>query len=215
MYRMSVKYDNWNEWYLNEKNKNGKEYIYGTIHPAGYNKDEKEWLTSGKIASDNTINEISLKKKESVLEYGCGAGRILRHLKKYNSYGVDIVEDFVLDARKLGCKSYLLENFSRRVDKVFSLTVFIHLRKEQAITALKYIHKHLKKNGTAYIQALIYQKDKDATNFSDMTCYRKETFIKMCEENGFRILNIYENHGDIDKQEYGENHNRYQVLEKI
>ena len=61
MYRMSVKYDNWNEWYLNEKNKNGKEYIYGTIHPAGYNKDEKEWLTSGKTASENTINEISFK----------------------------------------------------------------------------------------------------------------------------------------------------------
>ena len=77
------------------------------------------------------------------------------------------------------------------------------------------MHKHLKKKGTAYIQALIYQKDKDATNFSDMTCYRKETFIKMCEDNGFRILNIYENQGDIDKQEYGVNHNKYQVLEKI
>jgi len=211
---MSKKYDNWNEWLQAEKHILDKKVIDYVIHPAGL-QGSLEWYNTGKRDAQYTINEIDLKENESVLEYGCGNGRILRHLEYYESYGVDIVPDFVEEARLKYCDAYLLEDFDKCVDKVYSLTVFIHLRHSQAETALKYIHSHLNEGGKAYIQALIYEKDKDARNFSDMSCYKKETFIELAEKCGFKVIQTFENKGDIDKNLFGVNHNKYQILEKI
>jgi len=208
-----MSYDNWNDWYQAEKSKVSKEYSDFVIHPAGM-EGEEEWLKTGRENFEYTVDEIKLEENETVLEYGCGNGRILRHFVNYKSYGVDIVPDFVEEARDLGCDAYLLEDFNLKVDKVFSLTVFIHLRKSQAMKALKYIHNHLVEGGEAHIQALIYEKDKDALNFSDMTCYKEETFMAMADLAGFEIAQLYTNKGDIDKEQYGPNHNKYQVLIK-
>lgn len=208
-----TKYDNWNEWYLAERQYLDKRVVDYVIHPAGL-EGRLEWFNTGKRDANYTIDEIDLKLNQSVLEYGCGNGRILQHLTGYESYGVDIVEDFVKEAVTLDCKAFLLEDFEKTVDKVYSLTVFIHLRHEQARTALKYIRDHLKDGGHAYIQALIYNKDKDARNFSDMTCYKKSTFRTLCEECGFEVVELFENEGDIDNNQFGANHNKYQVLKK-
>lgn len=208
-----MSYDNWNEWYQAEKSNVSKEYADFVIHPAGM-EGEEEWLKTGRQNFEYTVDEINLGDNETVLEYGCGNSRILRHFVNYKAYGVDIVPDFVEESRDLGCDAYLLEDFNLKVDKVFSLTVFIHLRKSQAITALKYIYDHLEDDGEAHIQALIYEKDKDATGFSDMTCYREETFRAMAEECGFKVIELFTNKGDIDAGMYGQFHNKYQVLKK-
>ena len=212
---MARKYDNWRDWYDAEGEILDKKVIDYVIHPAGL-EGNLEWYNTGLRDANYTIEEIRLKQDESVLEYGCGNGRILRHLNDYNAYGVDIVPAFVNEAvEKHECCSYLLDDCHQIVDKVYSLTVFIHLRHEQARTALKYIHEHLVDGGTAHIQALIYQKDKDATNFSDMSCYKRETFIDMAEKCGFEVLETFENDGDIDLGEFGPYHNKYQVLRKV
>ena len=208
-----MSYDNWNEWYQAEKSKLSKEYADFVIHPAGM-EGEEEWLKTGRENFEYTVDEINLGDNETVLEYGCGNGRILRHFANYTAYGVDIVPDFVDEANSVGCDAYLLEDFKLKVNKVFSLTVFIHLRKSQARTALKYIYEHLEDEGEAHIQALIYEKDKDAKDFSDMTCYKEETFREMAEECGFEVVELFTNKGDIDKEQYGINHNKYQVLIK-
>ena len=213
---MSVVYDNWNQWYQNEKNNISKEFADFVIHPAGLQGND-EWQKTGLENCNYTINELNLKSHETLLEYGCGNGRILKHFNKLhnsNAYGVDIVPQFVKEANSLGCDAYLLEDFKLKVDKVYSLTVFIHLRMLQARTALLYIYEHLNDGGYAYIQALIYNKDKDAKNFSDMTCYTEETFRSLAEECGFEVIELFTNDGDIDNGEYGINHNKYQILKK-
>ncbi len=213
---MSVIYDNWNEWYQNEKTNISKEFADFVIHPAGLEGND-EWEKTGLENCIYTINEINLKNNETVLEYGCGNGRILKHFKKFhnaNAYGVDIVPEFIKEANNLNCDAYLLEDFNIKVDKVFSLTVFIHLRQLQARTALLYIYDHLNDSGEAHIQALIYNKDKDAKNFSDMTCYTEQTFRDLAEECGFEVIELFTNDGDIDKEQYGANHNKYQILKK-
>tara|TARA_S200002703_G_scaffold148575_2_gene145418 strand:+ start:2577 stop:3236 length:660 start_codon:yes stop_codon:yes gene_type:complete len=213
---MSIVYDNWNQWYQNEKNNISKEFADFVIHPAGL-EGKEEWEKTGLQNCNYTINELNLKSHETLLEYGCGNGRILKHFNKLhnsNAYGVDIVPQFVEEANSLGCDSYLLEDFNLKVDKVFSLTVFIHLRHLQARTALLYIYDHLHEGGYAYIQALIYGKDKQATNFSDMSCYKEETFRSLAEECGFEVIQLFTNEGDIDKEEYGKFHNKFQVLKK-
>ena len=213
---MSIVYDTWNDWYQNEKNNISKEFADFVIHPAGL-EGNNEWEKTGLENCNYTINELNLKSHETLLEYGCGNGRILKHFSKLHngsSYGVDIVKEFVEEANSLGCDAYLLEDFKLKVDKVFSLTVFIHLRQLQARTALLYIYEHLNDGGYAYIQALIYQKDKDAKNFSDMTCYTEQTFRDLAEECGFEVIELFTNDGDIDNEEYGPNHNKFQVLKK-
>jgi len=210
---MATIFDNWNAWFQAEKGKISKAIADFVIHPAGLDGAD-EWERTGKENADYTIGELDLKLSESVMEYGCGNGRILKHLGNYESYGVDIVPDFVEEAVSLGCKAFLLEDFTECVDKAYSLTVFIHLRHSQAETALHYIHDHLKEGGKAYIQALVYEKDKDATNFSDMTCYTPETWTQMVEKCGFNLIKIWENKGDIDEGKYGANHNKYHILEK-
>lgn len=206
-------FDNWNDWFQAEKKNISKEFADFVIHPAGLDGQD-EWLRTGKENAIYTIDELELKKAESVMEYGCGNGRILRWLENYNAYGVDIVPDFVEEANSLGCRAFLLEDFTECVDKVYSLTVFIHLRHSQAETALRYIHDHLKDGGKAYIQALVYEKDKDAKNFSDMTSYTPDTWKSLCEKCGFNVITMWENKGDIDEGKYGANHNKYHILEK-
>jgi len=211
---MSVKYDNWKAWYDSEGDVLQKEVVDYVIHPAGL-EGRLEWFNTGLRDAQYAIKQLNLQKHEHVLEYGCGNGRILRHLDGYHSYGVDIVPAFVKEACEKGCDAYLLDDFDKKVDKVYSITVFIHLRHEQARTALKYLHEHLEDGGTAHLQALIYQKDKDARNFSDLTCYKKQTWIKLAEECGFEVVETFENDGDLDKQEYGPNHQALQVLRKV
>lgn len=213
---MSVIYDNWNEWYQNEKKNISKEFADFVIHPAGL-EGNNEWEKTGLENCIYTIDEINLKNNQTVLEYGCGNGRILKHFNKLhnsNAYGVDIVPEFIKEAKQLNCDAYLLEDFKIKVDKVFSLTVFIHLRQLQARTALLYIYEHLNDGGEAHIQALIYNKNKDAKNFSDMTCYTEQTFRDLAEECGFEVIELFTNDGDIDKEQYGANHNKYQILKK-
>ena len=210
-----TKYDSWLEWHDAEKTKLNKNVIDWVIHPSGIDKSNDEWESSGKNNAEYTIAEIDLNEDESVLEYGCGNGRILKHLKNYHSYGVDIVPDFVEEANDNDCDAYLLEDFKEKVDKVYSLTVFIHLRHEQAEVALKYIHEHLNEDGLAYLQVLTYGIDKDATNFSDMTMYDLKTFEEMALKCGFEIIKSYEMEGNVDKNKFSPDHNKYTVLKKL
>jgi len=210
---MSRVYNTWNDWFQAEKKYFSEADKNWVIHGSG--RDPEEWEKSGMQNAEYSLDLMAIKPDETVLEYGCGNGRILKHIKPNKCYGVDIVPDFVQECKEQGLNSYLLEDFKETVDKVYSLTVFIHLKKHQAEDALKYIHNHLKEGGRAFLQVLIYQKDKDSKNFSDMTCYKKETFEKMAESCGFKIVKLWENEGDIDRGQYGKHHNKYSIFEKI
>ena len=210
---MSRVYQTWNDWFQAEKKYFSEADKNWVIHGSGRNPEE--WIRSGQENAEYTLEVMEAEDHETILEYGCGNGRILKHINPNKCYGVDIVPDFVKECTDSGLNAYLLEDFHEKVDKVYSLTVFIHLKHHQAEEALNYIHKHLKIGGKAYLQVLIYQKDKDSKNFSDMTCYKKETFEKMAEKCGFKVLKLWENEGDIDAGDIGEHHNKYSIFEKI
>lgn len=210
---MSRVYENWNDWFQAEKKYFSEADKNWVIHGSG--RDPVEWEKSGQENAEYTLNLMEAEPHETILEYGCGNGRILRWIQPNQCYGVDIVPDFVQECKNMNLDAYLLEDFKEKVDKVYSLTVFIHLKHHQAEEALKYIHSHLKEGGRAYLQVLVYEKDKDSRNFSDMTCYKKETFEKMVESCGFKIIKLWENQGDIDEGDIGEHHNKYSIFEKI
>lgn len=206
-------YNDWNEWFQAEKHFITNADKNWVIHGSGRNPDE--WIKSGQQSAEHTMDIMDLCDNETVLEYGCGNGRILKWIEPNKCFGVDIVPDFIEECKNQNLNAYLLEDFNEKVDKVYSLTVFIHLKHHQGEEALKYIHKHLKLGGKAYLQVLIYDKDKNSRNFSDMTTYKKSTFEKIVQKCGFKIIKLWENKGDLDKGEIGEHHNKYSIFQKI
>lgn len=183
------------------------------IHPSGF--DEAEYFNTGKRDAAQVIKDCNLKSNEKVLEYGCGDGRIMRHLDSYNLHGVDIVQKFIDESHKFKLNTCLLQDLKHNdFDKVYSLTVFIHLNKDTSRKALQYIYDHLKDGGLAYLQILVYGFDHDASQYINLNYWKKETLINMAEEVGFKVKHIEEMKGNINKCEWAENHNNFCIFEK-
>ena len=184
------------------------------IHPSGNN--EIDYFNSGKQAALYIIESCHLKKDDNILEYGCGDGRILRHLDgHYSVSGVDIVKDFVLESHKYNLTTFHLDDVCDvKYDKVYSFTVFIHLNKENSLKALQYIYDHLKEGGKAYLQILVYGLDHDANEFFQLNFWKKETLEKMVKSVGFKVENIEIMNGDIHNEKWADNHNKFCIFQK-
>tara|TARA_R100000231_G_C5301607_1_gene157699 strand:- start:386 stop:1006 length:621 start_codon:yes stop_codon:yes gene_type:complete len=184
------------------------------IHPSGF--DEIQYFNSGKKDAFDIIEKCNLNKEQKILEFGCGDGRILRHLNNLlNVQGVDIVQKFIEESHNFNLKTCLLDELKENdFNIIYSLTVFIHLNKDDSKKALQYIYDHLKKGGLAYLQILVYGFDKDGTEFINLNFWKKETLIKMAQEIGFKVKHIEEMEGNIHKAQWARNHNDFCIFEK-
>ena len=200
----------WKDWVENETNK--KITSSEAIHPSGIN--ERDYFISGFCDAFKIMEELNFPYDKTILEYGCGNSRILRHLKEYDAYGVDIVPDFVEESRDLGCNAYELKDLEILVDIVYSYTVFIHLKKDECREALKYIYDKLKPDGLAYLQIPIYDSNRTGCSFIDINTFDEKTFKKMVDDEGFEILSMIKSEGVFDYSNIGVNHDKFQVLKK-
>lgn len=182
------------------------------IHPSGV--DEKEYNKTGKEAAD-LVKSLLPKKSKKVLEYGCGNGRIMKHLKK-DVTGVDIVPEFVEAVKSLDMPAYLVNDYDpeEEFDAVYSYTVFIHLDRVDSRLALEYIYKALKKGGTALLQIPIYDKPRIPDSWIDVCAWTELEFIEIMSEIGFEVVELYKNEGEFSYENIGANHNKYQILKK-
>ncbi len=96
----------------------------------------------------------------SVLDIGCGNGRLCEHIPYKTYHGVDISEELIgIAQKKYGNKSHTtfsLGSFSslpgQTYDLIVSIAAFHHLPSKPLRTeALENIKKHLKKNGICII----------------------------------------------------------------
>tara|TARA_A100000171_G_C2127175_1_gene144283 strand:+ start:374 stop:994 length:621 start_codon:yes stop_codon:yes gene_type:complete len=202
----------WNE--AIDNNNNSLTRRKELIHPSGHN--DIDYFNSGKRDALHVIKSCELKKDEFILEYGCGDGRILRHLDgHYEVQGVDICYKFIDESRKYNLRTFHIDiDLFFKFDKIYSLTVFIHLNKDQSKKALQYIYKHLKEGGKAYLQILVYGFDRNANEFIGLNYWKKETLIKMVEDIGFKVNHIEEMKGNVDEGIFANNHNNFCIFEK-
>jgi len=200
----------WNDWHTNGRT------FKDLIHPSGV--DEQEYNQSGEASAKHILERCKFNKKHKVLEYGCGNGRILRHLQDYNVYGCDLVDLFVKDGTQLGVKKlYKLDKLKRNnfFDIVFSYTVFIHLNDEDTEKALKYIYQKLKSGGLAYLQIPIYDEQTDHDgHFISVRSWKKEKLFSLVEKIGFKIIDYKKNPGLFSFDKIGENHEYLHCFEK-
>ena len=186
------------------KSKDANKYI----HPAGSKSDEEYWF-SGRYEAQSIQQKIGVA--DSILEFGCGNGRILRNIDHPHVYGVDISPELIAGLEN----AYLVSEFTKIVDAIYSISVFIHLKRIEAIEALKWIYEHLSPNGKAYLQIPIYEADRDPYSFIDVGVWCPAEFIKCINQVGFEIEQMWVSAGLFSYDNIGLNHNELQVLTKM
>ncbi len=104
-------------------------------------------------------NGYSLKKFNSIFEFGCGFGRLTEHLfdllPNTSIYGSDVENKFVMECKKKFSKgNFIVNEFKpplnltdQKFDFIFSYSVFTHLTENNHIAWLKELKKFLNKNG--------------------------------------------------------------------
>jgi trans-aconitate methyltransferase len=151
----------------------------------------------------------------SILEYGCGDGRILRHAPYI--HGVDINPDFIQAARQYTPNCWLLKDLppENRYDVVFSWAVFIHLNDIHTVAALNYIHDKLKRNGLAYIQLPIYSEHTEPKDFIDVRTWSRITYAELLAKTGFEAVTTFWVERPFDYTNIPPTHNKLQVIRPI
>ena len=183
------------------------------IHPSGV--DIEQYNKSG-LGNAKTIQDF-IPKPFKVMEYGCGTGRILRHIKDCEKVGVDIVPEFIEECKSEGIDAHLIKdyNFNGDCDIIFAITVFIHLSKKDAMIALENIYKGLKVGGLALLQMPIYDKDKEPNEWFDVGVWSEKSLREACDKVGFEVDTLYMNPGEFDFiTNIGEHHDSTHILRK-
>ena len=195
--------------------KNNDRTFEDLIHPSGVN--EEDYFKSGLESAKKIKKDCFLEHSLTILEYGCGNARILKHLQDYNIYGVDLVQDFLDDGIKNGIKNlYNIETpLNEKFDIIFSYTVFIHLNNEDTINALKYIYDHLSDYGRAYLQIPLY--DLGTNHDGNFICVRTWTIgdlMPILHKLGFIVESFKVSNDKFDYNKIGEHHEEFMVLTK-
>ena len=99
----------------------------------------------------------------TVLDFGCGWGRLTRLLYKYvpveNLYGVHPWESSLEESRKHGFRIHLAKSddipttlpFDRKFDLVFAFSILTHLSERTADAVMKTLHSYVAENGILVI----------------------------------------------------------------
>lgn len=187
----------WSEWMTNGRT------FKDLIHPAGGISEEA--YTESSVSESMELRKVLNGKS---LEYGCGNGRILRHLQDLDIYGVDLVQEFIDDGKKLGLKNlYTLAELDEKFDTIYSKIVFIHLNDTQTFEALKWIKAHLNDNGTAYLQIPIYDKATPHNgNFMNVRTWDLDSLVGMLFKCGLELQDYKISDGVFDYENIGEYH---------
>jgi SAM-dependent methyltransferase len=208
---MSIfKESNWKDYKIN-----GRDFK-DLIHPSG--TDDKKYFNSGLLDANKIKQHCNFKNNSNILEYGCGNGRILKHLQNYNIHGVDLVQDFLDDGIKNGIKNLynIKDELSKSFDIIYCYTVFIHLSNEDTIKALKYIHDKLKINGKAYLQIPLYEKQTNHDgNFICVRSWETKNIFPILKNIGFKILDFKVSPNKFNYSNIGKHHDDFILLTKI
>jgi SAM-dependent methyltransferase len=126
-------------------------------------EDIQWFINSGQLGMQTIIDvlrkhNIALSQFESILDFGCGCGRVIRYLSSYSAikiYGTDCNEDAIrwcdenLDFAVFS--SNLLAPPTRyrdhSFDLIYAFSVFTHLTEELQIRWIQELHRILKPNG--------------------------------------------------------------------
>jgi SAM-dependent methyltransferase len=131
----------------------------------------------------------------SVLDYGCGWGRLIRLLYKFvsvqNIYGVDPWDESIKICNQNRVKGNLAISeyvplslpFERQFDLIFAFSVFTHLSKKTTHTVLNTLRKYISPEGVLVITI----RPKEYWGFHKNGSFESE-MVKMHDKTGFAFM---------------------------
>lgn len=148
------------------------------------------------------LSLLGLNGSQSVLEIGCGTGRLaLKIAPKVRSFvGIDISEKTVDRAKghvyfknsEIICGDFLTYEFDRRFDTVCSSLTFMHIKEKSA--AISKTAALLVPNGRFVLS--ISKDESDVLDFGTRTVKLYpdscEETVRMLEESGFGAIEVHE-----------------------
>ncbi|MHC4942580.1 MAG: class I SAM-dependent methyltransferase [Planctomycetota bacterium] len=192
--------------------------IEGAMHAILHGVRDPELFDAEGKSQAAAIQEY-IHPEDTVLELGCGIGRIVKHLAPLckKIYGVDISKEMLAHAARWleGQDNVALVHCNGKdlsaleddlIDFVYSLLVLQHMDKNDAFVYLKEIFRILKDGGRALLNfpnilsedffrdftyvSLLPQAERDPAK---VRSYVKEEVVKIVESAGFTVLEVWEN----------------------
>jgi SAM-dependent methyltransferase len=158
-------------------------------------RSDEEFYLEGELQAEALKKYIT--EFDSVLEFGCGIGRVLCNINSDKKTGVDVCQEFldkIPDPNIVKIKSdgrSILGIDNESVDFIYSLMVFQHTKKEDHVNTLGRLYEILANGGKMLIQfpqnPNSYYKQSEFVNI-----YTKEEIISYCEACGITNFEILE-----------------------
>ncbi len=143
----------------------------------------------------------SIGKEDIVLDFGCGIGRVSKFINCKKLYLHDVNQSY-LDKAIKNTKGSVWEN--QKVDWVISVSVFIHMRHEDAEKYFKLCASVANKG--MILQIPIYEVENEAIHWFDVSGYTKQQLEKWCNDTSFEIKTIGVNPGQFNFYNIGPYH---------
>jgi hypothetical protein len=169
----------------------------GYIRPESVDADE--FWKSGKSYAETFYKLIG--SEDTVLDFGCGIGRVSKYIQCKKLYLHDVNEYYLSQALK-NTTGVVWDNDA--VDWVVSVSVFIHMKHHDAETHFMRCASAAKKG--MLLQIPIYDKPKEAEHWFDVSVYSKEQLDLWANNAGFELAKAYTNYGLFSFSNIGSNH---------
>lgn len=173
------------------------------IHPSGH--DIVAYNKSGEADAARVLKYA--KEGDVIMDYGCGDGRVMQHIKTHQVIGVDAVPDM---AKIVG--GFTPDQFIDKVDLIYCLSVFIHNSHETGAEIIKWMVSRLRPGGTLLLQIPLYDVAKQPSDWIDVGVWTPDMLRKVAKDNKLKVLEIHTNNGAFSFQRVGPNHYQFQVL---
>lgn len=200
---------NWEEWDKIAESQHRK----SIIHPSGVSPEL--YLSSGEEMANIIMQHY--KKEMVVLEYGCGDGRVLRFIRG-KKIGVDTSAKMLsyIDFDAEVClSSHLAEFQSMKVDLIYTVTCFIHMKLADSFVAFQNLCTHMKPGGIFLFDQPVYSVAKENTAWNDISCWDNKMFHEQTERAGLTVLEFHPSSVPFQwGVSIGEKHGSFHVLQK-
>ncbi len=137
--------------------------------------------------------EKHIKKGMKILDVGFGSARDIKHFSsKYDVYGIDVVDEFVNHAKKLGFnqvykQSILDITFQNTFDAIWACASLLHIEKETLNQAFKKCDNSLKEDGIMYCSFKYgtFIGERNGRYYIDLT---EESIKEYLKDTNFKII---------------------------
>lgn len=194
--------------YMSRKEAWARQRTLNQIHP---HTTEEDFWASGKTYYDTHLAEY-IEKSDYVLDFGCGVGRIAKHVDCAKMFLYDVNEVYLKQALQECPGAEVVDPFvtNQHIDVIYAVSVFIHMDWHTAEQTFKGLAASC---DAMLLQLPIYDAPQEGRDWIDVTTFSERQVKKWAMDVGF-TSKLFTNPGKFSFNKVGQCHDWIQVFEK-